>query len=117
MSGHSVHTYLAAALFSFGAYFPGCPFDGGDTSDRLVWMSTAPIQCGGNAWEVADQSIEVYLADRGADVTDLKTSTFAEIVCEACSCPTGQRVDVLIDENDVPILRTEGFVRAEDWPN
>ncbi len=116
MRSRSAHTYLAAAVFAFGAYLPGCLFDGDDASDRQIWMSIAPIQCGGNAWEIEDKTIEAYLADLGADVIDLKTSTFAEAVCLACSCPNGQRVDILIDKDDVSILLTEGFVRSNDWP-
>ena len=94
---------------------PGCLFNT-DKSDERVWMSIAPIQCGGNAWETEDQSIRDYLADRGAEVFDLKTSSWAGAVCAACSCPTGERVDVLVDSDDVDILLAEGFQRFEDWP-
>jgi len=107
---------MAAAMFAIGGYFPGCLFDGDDASDDLVWMSIAPIQCGGNAWEIEDQTIEAFLAGRGAEVIDLKTSTFAEVVCESCGCITGQRVDILVDDDDVSVLLTEGFVRSNDWP-
>ena len=79
-------------------------------------MSIAPVQCGGNAWEVAGQSLEDYLADLGVDVLDKKSSTWAEAVCLACSCPSGERIDVLVDTDDVAILLDEGFVPEDDWP-
>ena len=111
----SSNAYVAAGFIAFGAYFPGCLFDGDDTSDQEVWMSIAPIQCGGNAWEIEEQTIEDYLEDRGADVLNIETSTFTEAVCLACSCPNGQRIDILINEDDVSILLVEGFIRSEDW--
>ncbi len=107
---------MAAAMFAVGAFFSGCLLDGDDASDHQIWMSTAPIQCGNNAWEQVGQSVENYLDDRGVDVIDLETSTFAEVVCESCACITGQRIDILIHQDDVSILLGEGFVRSSDWP-
>ena len=107
---------MAAAMFAIGAYFPGCLFDSDDAPDDQIWMSIAPIQCGGNAWEVKGQTIEAYLENRGAHVIEIETSTFSEAVCLACSCVNGQRVDILVNEDDVSVLLKEGFVRSNDWP-
>ena len=122
MFGNSTRTTFGAVfgvLITLGLYGPGCLFEsnGLDGSFDRAWMSIAPIQCGGNAWQKEDKSIEDYLADRGAQVLDLRSHTFADVVCHACSCPTGERVDVLVDEEDVDILLAEGFHRFEDWPH
>lgn len=121
MFRNSTHTTFGAifgVLITFGLNGPGCLFDsdGIDGSSDRVWMSIAPIQCGGNAWQMEHKSLRDYLADRGTEVLDLKSHTFADAVCLACSCPTGERIDVLIDEEDVDILLAEGFYRWEDWP-
>ena len=115
MLTHSLHTRLFSIAVLAGFLFPGCLFDS-DDDETGVWMSIAPIQCGGNAWEQANQTIDVYLDDRGVEVLDTETSIFAEVVCEACSCISGQRVDVLVSESDVETMLAEGFVRDEDWP-
>jgi hypothetical protein len=107
---------LLSALLVIGFLFPGCLFDSDDSSNLAVWMSIAPIQCRGNAWEQQDKTLEAYLADLGVEVLDKETSQWAEGVCEACSCPTGQRIDVLVREDDQETLLTAGFVREENWP-
>ena len=116
MQRKTVHMNLLSVVLLAGFLFPGCPFSSDDNSEAAVWMSIAPIQCGNNAWDRAGKTLERYLADRGVDVLDRHTSIFADAVCEACSCITGQRVDILVGERDVEIMLAEGFVRDEDWP-
>lgn len=50
------------------------------------------------------------------DIDRWKTSNFAGAVCLACCCISGQRVDDLVDHDDVRILLAEGSLRSEDWP-
>jgi hypothetical protein len=116
VSFHAINSIAAGILVAFGFQFPGCLFDTENESDVHIWASVAPIQCGGNAWEQQGKSIEDYLSDRDVEVIELKTTTFADAVCLACSCINGQRVDILISEEDLPKVLSEGFVRAEDWP-
>ena len=100
----------------FGLSGPGCLFNNNGDATHRVWMSIAPVQCGGNAWQMEEKSLEDYLKDRGAEIFDQRSRTFAEAVCLACSCPTGERIDVLINEDHVDILLAEGFHHSEDWP-
>ena len=73
------------------------------------WVQIEPTQCGGSPWEQAGLSLDAYLAGLGIEVHDVTTEPFAEIVCSACSCPTGERVCVLVDEPDVPLMEDGGF--------
>ena len=117
MFAHSSIANRATALLLFGVlgsgYLVGC--DSEEASSEQ-WMSIAPVQCGGNAWEVEEKTLEAYLEDQGVEVLDKRTTVFADAVCLACSCPTGERIDVLVSVNDVPTLLAEGFFREDDWP-
>lgn len=110
------YLFALAGFAVLGSSAPGCLFDGGDAVDTArAWVSIAPIQCNGNAWEVADQTVEQWLDENGVDAHETKSSQFADAVCLACSCPTGTRLDILVDESDVETALSLGFVRSDEF--
>jgi hypothetical protein len=116
MRNNSANIGFTAPLFVLAFFFSGCLFNADIAADEEVWMSIAPIQCGGNAWEIEEKTVEKYLEDRGVDVIETETTTFADDVCLACSCVNGQRLDILVSEDDVSIMLVENFILSIDWP-
>ena len=96
-------------------------------SDDEVWFSVEPIQCMGNQWEqwqygdcldvdsdmgceqVPEKMvIEDWLAyEYGVTVKDYKREFVYEVVCEACSCPRGDKISVLVGPEDIDTMENE----------
>ena len=93
-----------------------------------IWVTIDPIQCLSNAWEqdwllTHDNDYDAYPRDeegrlhifyeffeaQGVTIHEVKVTIWAEVVCDACSCPTGERIHCLIDEGDLPVMREWGF--------
>lgn len=100
----------------------------GAKSEGEIWVYIDPIQCLSNAWEQAwllthDNDYDAYPRDeegrlhifyeffetQGVTIHEVKVTIWAEEVCGACSCPTGERIHCLIDEGDLPVMREWGF--------
>lgn len=76
-----------------------------------VWVSIDPVQCDGNAWDSVGMTVEAYYESLGVEVMASVTVQFADEVCLACSCPTGDRVFLEIDPGSLGFMLREGFVR------
>lgn len=73
---------------------------------RLVAISLDPRQCNSDRIATDDQSLRQYLADQGITLYGLRRYTFSTTVCRACSCPTGERIVMLVDaEHAVSVKR------------
>lgn len=100
----------------------------GADSKAKIWVYINPIQCLSNPWERAwltehDDDYDAYPRDeenrmhifreffeeQGVTFHEVKVTTWAEEVCGACSCPTGERIHCLIDESDLEILKGWDF--------
>lgn len=99
-------------------------------NDGQIWMNITPIQCLGNPWEQAwleandhdydlwsalsdDEELDVfedYYEDQGIIFYDIQVSWVYGSVCAACSCPRGDVISVLVDQEDVDFLTDLGFV-------
>lgn len=90
-----------------------------------AWFSIAPKQCGQNDWQEWDNQtgfsetkrfvspeaqeravLEAWLASQGIVMKDYASRTTDEIVCEACNCPSGREIAVLIDQEDFTPMRS-----------
>ncbi|MCP3978622.1 MAG: hypothetical protein GY716_04715 [bacterium] len=83
---------------------------------ETVRLSRAPVQCGGNPWQRENKTIEEYFRDLGVTLLELRLVQHEARVCMACSCPNGERLDVLVFEESVALMLELGFVRHDDWP-
>lgn len=73
---------------------------------RLVAVSLDPRQCNSDRIATDDQSLRQYLESQGITLYGLKRYTFSTTVCRACSCPTGERIVMLVDaEHAVSVKR------------
>ena len=92
-----------------------------------VWVSIDPIQCLGNTWEQdwlltheydeypKDQEGRIrifreFFKEQGVKIHKTEVTFPYLVVCEACSCPRGDRISCLIDEADLPTMLGWGFV-------
>jgi len=110
-----------AFLFSFWAGI-------GAASEGEICVYIDPIQCLGNPWERAwltehDDDYDAYPRDEenrmrifreffkttGVTIHEVNMTIWAEEVCTACSCPTGERIHCLIDEDDLLVMKCWGF--------
>lgn len=100
----------------------------GADSKEKIWIYINPIQCLSNSWERAwltehDDDYDAYPRDeesrmrifreffkaKGVTIHEVKVTIWAEEVCGACSCPTGERIHCLIDEDDLLVMKDWGF--------
>lgn len=98
---------------------------------ETVWLSIDPIQCLGNPWEqdwllthdhddypqTQSGAIAIfrdYYTGQGLVIHDVRVeSTGAIAVCDGCSCSTGERYLVLVDEADEGAFLDLGFMRDD----
>ncbi|MCR4369414.1 MAG: hypothetical protein NUV67_05920, partial [archaeon] len=83
------------------------------------WFAIEPVQCGGNKWDEwgtlqlfasEEARIAAWLEqENGIDVAEIKSRDKYEIVCEACSCPRGDEVAVLVNSGDYDKMQTLGW--------
>lgn len=97
-----------------------------------VWVYIDPVQCLGNPWEQAwleehdndydsfprsesDQLAiyEQYYEDRGVEIYVVTREQAYEAVCDACSCPRGDRIHCLIDREDLVKMLEWGFTKEK----
>lgn len=94
--------------------------------DGKTWVQIDPVQCLGNPWEVdwlrsydnnysaypreihtseleqeEIQIIKNYYKKQGIIIFDVKSKWTHEIVCEACSCPKGNTLYLLVSDSDI----------------
>ncbi len=83
------------------------------TGDK-IWTSANETQCS-NAWDkiaAADTETKVkqYLESKDIVIFDIKIETYSYgPFCEACFCPSGRRIKVLILESDLDAIEKLGF--------
>lgn len=96
-------------------------------SSEEEWFSISPRQCQSNAWDTwATQTgimikkspqmsmdealIPIWLKEKyGVNVYQTKSRITSEVVCLACSCPTGEEVAVLVESTQKSLLNSLGF--------
>lgn len=84
-----------------------------NSGDKL-WASLNETQCS-NAWDNIDAAdtetrVNSYLENNGIEIFDIKIETYSYgPFCEACSCPSGRRIKVLIQESDLEAIQKLGF--------
>jgi hypothetical protein len=101
----------------------GCA-DSGDSVVRPAgtWVSLSPTQCGGSPWEEAGQTFDEFLEGMNVEAVDISVDRFADAVCLACSCQTGERYCVRVPTREVQELQDAGFglderrVCGSRWP-
>jgi len=91
-------------------------------AEAQVWVSIDPIQCQGNPWdkEVAPEGKEgdektnviLFYGKQGIEIFSIESAQVHEIVCQACSCPRGDRLYLEVSANDARKLVTQGFVEV-----
>ncbi len=93
-----------------------------------TWMQADMIQCLGNPWERNWLEIEIkessdypkwnvrqfsiimnYYAQLDIKIHDIKTERTQEIVCQACSCPTGETLYLLVYDAEVEKMHGLGY--------
>jgi len=93
-----------------------CETADGFIDGSRVWVSIDPVQCGGNPWNPPGLTPEEYYRGLGIDVTASATIRVFDVVCAACSCPTGDRVYLNIGEQSLDFMLGEGFVLSPGPP-
>jgi hypothetical protein len=87
--------------------------------NESVTMLYEETQCS-DAWRVnqtasntVEEAIIAYFeANHNITIAAVSIKTVNEgVFCAACNCPTGREIEVSIDEENVSILESEGFVR------
>ena len=96
-------------------------------AEPLVWLQIDPIQCQGNPWE---QGVEPNTAGENAKVREerlvrdylmksfsiklvgFKQTQVYENVCDACSCPRGDRIEIQVAESAVETLALKAWKMA-----
>ncbi|MFH1391162.1 MAG: hypothetical protein ABIH20_02505 [Candidatus Diapherotrites archaeon] len=90
---------------------------------KTQWFSIEPIQCGGNDWSQWSVNNEQYKTisaeetiikgwfeiEHGIIVQDFASKQIYELVCEACSCPRGDTIAVLVDSSHKEKMLELGF--------
>ena len=88
------------------------------------WFSIEPMQCGNNAWTewtIKNMSFDYYApaekeiigywlkGAQGVTVYDSASKQNDGVVCEACTCKTGETIAVLVDLNNSAKMQELGF--------
>lgn len=96
-------------------------------NNEKEWFVISPKQCQSNLWDAWAQETGIMIK-KSADVSmdevlipiwlnevyqinvyESKSHISAEVVCQACSCSTGEQVAVLVDSNSKTVLNNLGF--------
>lgn len=113
--------------------------DSSSSSGDQVWLWTDPVQCLTNPWEsnwlseggreyqdypigdnliVEEEEAEIikgyFLEKEKVTIHDLYSRKYEEVglsqsVCEACHCPQGYRLFVLVDQDKMKLMEEKGF--------
>lgn len=90
----------------------------------VVWVEKEPIQCLGNEWEqdylernnikfeeypteLENKILKEFYLGKGVKIYGIKKEKIEAVFCQACSCPRGDKIKVLIDKKD--LKKMEGF--------
>ncbi|MGI0040921.1 MAG: hypothetical protein ACRD94_03035, partial [Nitrosopumilaceae archaeon] len=97
---------------------------------QKTWVEIDPIQCGGNPWEIdwleshpndfsiyarliTNEKIDLiknYYKKQDIEIFDVKSFPWEDVaVCEACSCPAGYTLYLLVSDYDVQMMQELGF--------
>ena len=91
--------------------------------DGMTWVQIDPVQCNENPWEQdlsgldnippgSDMEFELvkgYYGEHGVAVSEIKRATTHGLVCQACSCPAGHTLYLLIPDESVERMTGLGF--------
>lgn len=83
--------------------------------NKVVWIELNPIKCLGNAWEFdwlqnnpgeydnypknqTESIIKNFYAKKGIKIIEIKTKNDTVKTCDACNCPQGKTLKVLINK-------------------
>ncbi len=97
--------------------------------ETKTWLYIEPIQCLGNPWEQEwlkthdyeeypqnkSEQLKIvtdYYHEQGVDIHDIYSRIVYDAVCDACSCPTGERIYCLVQEQDIDFMLAEGWSRT-----
>lgn len=115
MKNSQSNTLLKYLLFAFFPLFltQCCP-------DREVWLRYYGTQCAdpwgttqGDDEDIVAEAVLEYFWESGVDVLEIKVDfdiDFAE-ACEACSCNSGQFIEIKVDECLRDQAEDEGFTK------
>ncbi|MBI5225204.1 hypothetical protein HY989_05010 [Candidatus Micrarchaeota archaeon] len=99
-----------------------------------VWVTINPIQCNENPWEqyrVAARTypsgkemqddlknneeliIKEYFKNFGITVYEFKKTLISEMVCLACSCSNGYKIEILVDRQFAKLIDGKGNVLSD----
>lgn len=90
-------------------------------TENTVWMEMNPVQCMGNPWEQMSGYVKKEEADfvmkhfsgKGVSVKKVVFKKTMEYVCEACSCPRGDTMYLLIERASESKMADLGFKYSE----
>ena len=87
-----------------------------------AWVEIDPIQCGGNPWELWQQEtgvaydmsepdiIKLYYREKeNIEISEVKSRQTHDIVCEACICPRGDTLYLLVNNSSVQQMLSLGY--------
>jgi len=102
--------------------------------DGKIWVQIDPVQCLGNTWEVdwmkshdnnysayprdvhtseleqeEIQIIKNYYQKQGVTIFEVKSERTHGTVCEACSCPQGYTLYLLVSDYDIDKMLELGY--------
>ena len=96
-----------------------------------IWVQIEPTQCLSNPWQQdwlknhdddyssypkAEESsiIKEYYKKQGITIYDIKTERMKDnIFCEACSCPKGEILQLLVEESNLNKMLELGFKKSQ----
>ena len=87
------------------------------TDDGVLYRFTE-MQCVDYSWEgdideeVWAENVRAYLEDDGIKVNNIEALNDHGVHCRACGvCPTGRTIEVWINEEDIDLIESLGFVK------
>ena len=96
-------------------------------AEALVWLQIDPIQCQGNPWEQGvpylkdgedakaceERLVRNYIKKEfNVELADFRQTQVYENVCDACSCPRGDRIEIQVPESAVTPLALKAWKMA-----
>ena len=118
--------FVTVALFSCSPKTT----DTGSVQSVKTWLEIDPIQCMLNPWEKdwllehnndysgyseEDESgiIKKYYQNKSIEILDIQSRKTHENVCEACDCPRGDTLYILVDQKDERKMIELGYRPSE----
>ena len=128
---------LVACMTIAGFLLQSCDGNGGLLGSRArAWVAIEPIQCLGNSWErdwlerhgnnyggyprdMDSQKTIIweYYGRLGIGVDAVVSRPKYQVTCDACGCPRGDTLFLLVDEQSAGAMVCLGYRREEPrWP-